>query len=217
MDLKALAEKFNPYQIEMRRYFHAHPEPSTKEVETAKKIREELTRAGIEWRPCGKNLTTGTLATIHGGKPGKTFLLRGDIDGLSVKEKTGLPFASQNDGFMHACGHDCHISMLLTAVMIANSIRDEIPGTIKFIFQPAEEVALGALDMMADGVLDGVDGMCGPNSPRDRCRLKRAAGWRPPISLKSRSPESRATRHSLISALTPRPAWLPPSWICRPS
>ena len=161
MDLKALAEKFNPYQIEMRRYFHAHPEPSTKEVETAKKIREELTRAGIEWRPCGKNLTTGTLATIHGGKPGKTFLLRGDIDGLSVKEKTGLPFASQNDGFMHACGHDCHISMLLTAVMIANSIRDEIPGTIKFIFQPAEEVALGALDMMADGVLDGVDGMFG--------------------------------------------------------
>lgn len=91
MDLKALAEKFNPYQIEMRRYFHAHPEPSTKEVETAKKIREELTRAGIEWRPCGKNLTTGTLATIHGGKPGKTFLLRGDIDGLSVKERPDSP------------------------------------------------------------------------------------------------------------------------------
>ncbi len=108
----------------------------------------------------------------------KTFLLRGDIDGLSVKEKTGLPFASQNDGFMHACGHDCHISMLLTAVMIANSIRDEIPGTIKFIFQPAEEVALGALDMMADGVLDGVDGMFGMHVwselPADRCRLKRA-------------------------------------------
>ena len=78
-----------------------------------------------------------------------------------MKEKTGLPFASENEGFMHACGHDCHISMLLTSVMIANSIKDEIPGTIKFIFQPAEEVALGALDMMADGVLDGVDGMFG--------------------------------------------------------
>lgn len=68
-----------------------------------------------------------TLATIHGGKPGKTFLLRGDIDGLSVKEKTGLPFASQNDGFMHACGHDCHISMLLTAVMIANQHQGRNP------------------------------------------------------------------------------------------
>ena len=161
MDIKALEEKFTPYQIEMRRYFHAHPEPSMKEFETAKKIREELTKHGIEWRVCGKS-KLGTLAVIRGGRPGsKTFLNRADIDALSVTEKTGLPFASQNPGFMHACGHDCHISMGLTAARIFNEIRDEIPGTVKIIFQPAEEIAQGALDMIADGVLDGVDAMFG--------------------------------------------------------
>ena len=161
MDIKALEQKYTPYQIEMRRYFHAHPEPSMHEVETARKIREELTAAGIEWRVCGKS-KLGTLATIKGGRPGsKTFLNRADIDGLSVTEKTGLPFASQNPGFMHACGHDCHISMLLTAARIFNEVKDEIPGTVKLIFQPAEEIATGALDMMADGVLDGVDAMFG--------------------------------------------------------
>ncbi|MDD7442242.1 MAG: amidohydrolase [Sutterellaceae bacterium] len=162
MDLKALEEKWTPYQIEMRRWFHRHPEPSEHEFETTKKIREELDKAGIEWKPCGERLSaTGTLAVIHGGKPGKTFLCRGDIDGLSVTEKTGLPFASENPGYMHACGHDNHISMLLTAVMIANEIKDEIPGTIRFLFQPAEEVATGALDMMKGGALDGVDGAFG--------------------------------------------------------
>lgn len=161
MDIKALEEKFTPYQIEMRRYFHAHPEPSMKEFKTAEKIREELTAAGIEWKPCGKS-GLGTLATIKGGRPGrKTFLNRADIDGLSVTEKTGLPFASQNPGFMHACGHDCHISMLLTAAHIFNEVKDEIPGTVKLIFQPAEETALGAPDMIEGGALEGVDAMFG--------------------------------------------------------
>ena len=161
MDIKALEQKYNSYQIEMRRYFHAHPEPSMKEVKTAAKIREELTATGIEWKPCGKS-GLGTLATIKGGRPGsKTFLNRADIDGLSVTEKTGLPFASENVGFMHACGHDCHISMLLTAARIFNDIKAEIPGTVKLIFQPAEEVALGALDMIEGGVLEGVDAMFG--------------------------------------------------------
>ena len=162
MDLKALEEKFAPYQIEMRRYFHAHPEPSLHEVETAKKIREELTKYGIEWRACGKKTGLGTVATIRGGRPGsKTFMNRADIDALSVTEKTGLPFASQNPGFMHACGHDCHISMGLTAARIFNEIRDEIPGTVKLIFQPAEETCNGAPEMIEDGALEGVDAMFG--------------------------------------------------------
>ena len=161
MDIKALEEKFASYPVEMRRHFHAHPEPSMKEFETSKRIREELTKHGIEWRVCGKS-KLGTLASVRGGRPGsKTFLSRADIDELSVTEKTGLPFASRNPGFMHACGHDCHIAMGLTAARILNEIRDEIPGTVKIIFQPAEETAQGALDMIADGALDGVDAMFG--------------------------------------------------------
>ena len=161
MDLKTLEAKYEPYQIEMRRYFHAHPEPSLKEVKTAQKIREELTAAGIEWKVCGKS-GLGTLATIRGGRPGaKTFMNRADIDALSVTEKTGLPFASQNVGFMHACGHDCHISMLLTAARIFNEVKAEIPGTVKLLFQPAEESVEGALEMIEDGVLEGVDAMFG--------------------------------------------------------
>ncbi len=161
MNMLELEQQFADYQVEMRRWFHRHPEPSGQEFGTAEKIREELTKAGIEWRPCGKNMTTGTLATVHGARPGKTFLLRGDIDALSVFEKTGLPFASENEGFMHACGHDCHISMLLTAALMMNSVKDRIAGTVKFIFQPAEEIATGALDMIEDGVLEGVDAMFG--------------------------------------------------------
>ena len=137
MDCQKIVEKYGAYQIEMRRYFHAHPEVSTKEYETAKRIREELTKWGIEWRPCG--LETGTLATIQGRAPGKTILIRGDIDALTVQEETGVEYASCNPGIMHACGHDCHISMLLTAARILNDMRDEFVGTVKLAFQPAEE------------------------------------------------------------------------------
>ena len=128
---------------------------SEKEYETAKKIREELDKMGVEWEHCG--LETSTLATIKGAKPGKTVLLRGDIDALSVTEETGLPFASKTKGVMHACGHDCHISMLLTAAHILNDMKDELCGTVKLAWQSSEEVATGAKAMVEDGVLDGVD------------------------------------------------------------
>lgn len=146
MTLQELMTRWNGYQIEMRRWFHQHPEESTKEVRTAERIRAELDRAGIPWRPCG--LGTGTLARIEGAQPGRTILLRGDIDALSVNEETGLPYASEVPGVMHACGHDCHISMLLTAAMIVNEIRDRLKGTIVFAFQPAEELGLGARAMI---------------------------------------------------------------------
>ena len=155
MTLQELMTRWNGYQIEMRRWFHQHPEESTKEVRTAERIRAELDRAGIPWRPCG--LGTGTLARIEGAQPGRTILLRGDIDALSVNEETGLPYASEVPGVMHACGHDCHISMLLTAAMIVNEIRDRLKGTIVFAFQPAEELGLGARAMIEEGALEGVD------------------------------------------------------------
>lgn len=155
MTLEALQKKYNNYQIEMRRWFHQHPEKSEHEVETAKKIREELDRMGVKWRQCGQE--TGTLAVIEGKAPGKCILLRGDIDGLSVTEATGLPFASKNPGYMHACGHDNHISMMLTATAMLNDIKDQLKGRVVVVFQPAEEVGTGAKAMIEDGALEGVD------------------------------------------------------------
>lgn len=159
MDIKEIAARYNDYLIEMRRYFHMHPEVSGKEYETSKRVKEELDKYGIPWRPCG--LETGVLATITGAKPGRTILLRGDMDALTVQEETGLPFASQNDGVMHACGHDCHISTLLTAARLLNDHKDELCGTVKLAFQPAEEIATGAKSMIEQGALDGVDGCFG--------------------------------------------------------
>lgn len=155
MDIQAIAKDYKDYLIEMRRWFHAHAEIAEREFETSKKIKEELTKYGIEWRPC--SLETGVLATVVGARPGKTILLRGDMDALPVTEETGFPFASQNPGFMHACGHDCHTASLLTAARLLQDHRDQLCGTVKFAFQPAEEVGTGAPGMINGGALEGVD------------------------------------------------------------
>lgn len=156
MDIKQIAENYRDYLIEMRRHFHAHPEVSGKEYETSKRVKAELDKMGIAWKDCG--METGVLATIQGAKPGKTILLRGDMDALTVKEETGLPFTSENPGVMHACGHDCHISAMLATAKLLNDHKEELSGTVKLAFQPAEEIAQGALSMVADGALEGVDG-----------------------------------------------------------
>ena len=158
MDIKAVAAQYEQYIIEMRRHFHAHPEVSGQEVETSKRIKEELTKMGVEWRECGGN---GVLATIQGAKPGKTMLLRGDMDGLAVQEETGAEYASQNPGVMHACGHDCHTSMMLTAAQILKDMKEDLCGTVKLAYQPAEEIATGAKAMIADGAMEGVDACFG--------------------------------------------------------
>ena len=176
MDFKALASRFEPRVIEARRWFHAHPELSGKETETAKRIRALLTEAGIEWRPCGKTLP-GTVATVKGGRPGRAFMLRSDTDALPVTEMTGLPFASESPGVMHACGHDCHMAMLYGAALMAKAIAPEIPGTVKFVFQPSEENGAGAPDMIADGALEGVDAMFGmhvwPDLPAGKVSIEK--------------------------------------------
>ena len=156
MNYEEVAKNYNEYQVTMRRYFHENPEISTKEYNTSKVVKDELTKMGVEWVPCG--LETGVLATVKGAKPGKTILLRGDMDALSVTEESGVEYASKNEGVMHACGHDCHISMMLTAAKILNDHKDELCGTVKLAFQPAEEVALGAKSMVENGAMDGVDG-----------------------------------------------------------
>ena len=160
MNIKEAAQKYSDYVVDIRRKIHSNPELSTQEFETSKLVQEELDKIGVPYEICGE-LGTGVLATVKGALPGKTILLRGDMDALPVVEETDVPFKSKNEGKMHACGHDCHTSSLLTAAHILNDIKDELHGTVKLAFQPAEETAQGAKDMIAAGALEGVDGVYG--------------------------------------------------------
>lgn len=158
MDIKKLAEKYNEYIIDRRRYFHQHPELSYQEVDTTEAIIKELQGMDIEVKRFEG--LHGCVGILKGGKPGKTVLLRADIDGLPVVERTGLPFASTNDN-MHACGHDCHIAMQLGAAKILSEIREVLSGMVKFFFQPGEEIASGAKNCIEQGLLDEVDACYG--------------------------------------------------------
>ena len=160
MNIKEAAQKYSDYVVDIRRKIHSNPELSTQEFETSKLVQEELDKIGVPYEICGE-LGTGVLATVKGALPGKTILIRGDMDALPVVEETDVPFKSKNEGKMHACGHDCHTSSLLTAAHILNDIKDELHGTVKLAFQPAEETAQGAKDMIAAGALEGVDGVYG--------------------------------------------------------
>ncbi|MDD7593012.1 MAG: amidohydrolase [Peptoniphilaceae bacterium] len=143
-----------PQLIETRRHFHAHPEASLKEFETAKYIREKLDAWGIPYTAVGE---TGTLGVLQGGKPGPTVLLRGDIDALDLQELNDVPYRSQYDGLCHACGHDAHASALLYAAYILRQRQDQLPGTVKLAFQQAEEVGAGARLFVSEGHLNDVD------------------------------------------------------------
>jgi amidohydrolase len=158
MKIRELAKGQKQYVIDLRRDFHMHPEPSLKEYRTSKRIKEELDKLGVSYESVA---CTGVVATIRGNNPGKTIALRADMDALSVQELNNIEFKSKTDGMMHACGHDCHISMLLGAAKILSEIKGELNGTVKLFFQPAEEVAAGAKNMVAAGVLEGVDRVFG--------------------------------------------------------
>ncbi len=147
--------------IEMRRWLHQHAELSFQEEETAgyieKKLREmegdlEITRP----------TPTSVMAVLHTGKPGRTVALRADIDALPIQEPQGLPYASKNDGVMHACGHDGHAAILLGTVKVLLQHRDKLNGEVRFFFQHAEEVPPGgAIEMLQAGVMEGVDEVYG--------------------------------------------------------
>lgn len=156
--IKELAEKYSDYIIQQRRFFHANPEHSLKEYKTTKALAEELTRMGIEVTTFSDY--TGVIGLIRGGKPGKTVMLRADIDGLPVEEKTGLSFASKN-GNMHACGHDCHMAMQLGAAKILMDIKDQLSGNVKLFFQAGEEVGYGSKYYVEKGYLDDVSAVYG--------------------------------------------------------
>lgn len=178
MNIKQAAEKYSDYIIACRRHIHENPEISTKEYKTSKFVCDELDKIGVSYVHCG--LETGVLATIKGAREGKTILIRADMDALTVSEENDLPFKSKVEGVMHACGHDGHTAMLLTAAHILNDIKDELGGTVKLAFQPAEEVALGADSMIKNGAMEGVDAVFGIHlwSPVPSGKVVCAAGPR---------------------------------------
>lgn len=159
MDIRALAEKNRDYIIGRRRYYHQHPELSFKEWETTKTLKEDLEAMGMEIQTFEDY--PGLIATLDTGKPGRTIMLRSDIDALPVVEGTGLEFCSVNEGVMHACGHDAHMAMLLGAAKILTEVKEELTGKVKFILQSGEEHACGAKYYIEHGLMEGVDGIFG--------------------------------------------------------
>ena len=154
MDVKALAKNVKDYVIDLRREFHMYPERSGEEFRTSQRVKEELDKLGIPYTTAGG---TGVIGIIKGEKPGKTVALRADMDALEVYEKNDIPYKSKTDGLMHACGHDGHTAMLLGAAKVLSMIKNELKGCVKLFFQPAEEIAQGALKMIDDGAMEGVD------------------------------------------------------------
>ena len=155
------AEKFLPQVISWRRDIHTHPELSQHEERTAGLVANVLERLGLE---VTRNVGGfGVVGLLRGNSAGKTVGLRADMDALPLNEETGLPYASENAGVMHACGHDTHTAMLLGTACALSEMRDKIRGNVKFIFQPAEELnpTGGAPGMIRDGVLENpnVDGL----------------------------------------------------------
>jgi amidohydrolase len=136
-----------------RRHFHQHPELSLQEFETAAFIERELRSFGLEEIRTGVG-KTGVLATLRGGKTGPVTLLRADMDALPVQEENDAPYRSCNDGVMHACGHDAHMAVLLSAAHALARRKSDVPGTLVFCFQPGEEGFAGNKLMIDDGALE---------------------------------------------------------------
>ena len=147
--IKKEAEEIKKAVIADRRYLHAHAETGFDLKETVVYVKKELQNMGYEPRECGR---AGLVALAGGKKPGKVFLIRGDMDALPIKEESGVDFSSEN-GCMHACGHDMHTAMLLGAARILKQHEEEIEGTVKLMFQPAEEIFEGSSDMIGAGLL----------------------------------------------------------------
>ena len=164
-DIDRLSAAVEPEMIQWRRHLHQNPELSNRETETAKFVVERLRSFGLQ--PQTGVARNGVVAVLQGGRPGPVVALRADMDGLPVREETSVPFASKATGeyegnqvgVMHACGHDTHVAMLLAAAKVLSQVKDRLPGSVKFIFQPAEEGAplaerpAGAELMVSQGVM----------------------------------------------------------------
>ena len=138
--------------IDIRRHLHRHPEVSFHEFQTSHLVTNRLQSYGLTIHPCPTE--TGAVATLDGGKPGKTILLRADIDALPILEESGVDFPSTAEGRMHACGHDGHAAILLGVAKTLAEMAEDLPGRYVFVFQPAEEIVSGARLMIANGLLE---------------------------------------------------------------
>jgi amidohydrolase len=151
--LRGDIDEIMPGVVADRRHLHQHPELGFQEFETAKFVAERLRSLGIEDVRTGVG-KTGVTGLIRGGKgDGKVVLVRADMDALPIEELNEVEYRSQNPGVMHACGHDTHVSMLLGTARMLNERREQFAGTVKVVFQPAEEGGGGAMAMIADGAL----------------------------------------------------------------
>ena len=151
--IRDATHRMEPALIEIRRDIHAHPELGFEEVRTAGVVARELARLGIAHRTgIGR---TGVVGLIEGGRPGPVLAIRADMDALPIQETSGLPFASTRTGLMHACGHDIHTTTLLGVAGVLKELAPQLAGTVKLVFQPAEEGLGGMRAMLDDGVMDG--------------------------------------------------------------
>ena len=141
-----------PDAVTLRRRLHVHPELGLELPETKRAILESL--RGLDLEIVESASTSGVVATLRGGAPGPTLLLRGDMDALPMPEDTDVEFKSQVAGAMHACGHDSHVAMLAGAARLLHSRRSELTGNVKFMFQPGEEGHHGARYMIEEGLLE---------------------------------------------------------------
>ena len=150
--LKGSGDRYREEIVFLRRHLHQHPELSGEEFATSKTVRQKLVEHGIPFTT--GYAETGVLGVIEGAMPGKTVALRADMDALEIHEEHDPEFVSKSEGVMHACGHDAHMAMLVGAGWLLNDVREELPGRVLLVFQPAEEASPtgGARRMMKDGV-----------------------------------------------------------------
>lgn len=158
MDVRALVEEQYPYMLELRRHFHQNPEPSTQEKGTSARVARELQEMGIVFE---RLENYGIVGHLYGAGPGKVLALRADMDALQLQETAQVPYRSRRPGLMHACGHDAHTAALLGAARVLSKMTALFQGEIRLLFQPAEEVCLGAKGMIQAGALEGVDTIFG--------------------------------------------------------
>ncbi|GAB4456440.1 MAG: amidohydrolase [Armatimonadaceae bacterium] len=156
--IRAAVEAALPTVISLRHDLHRHPELAFQEERTARVVAEHLAAAGIP-HETGVGGTYGIVATVRGTQAdsGRTFALRGDMDALPIQEENEVPYKSTVAGKMHACGHDGHTANLLGTALSLHALRDRFAGTVKFLFQPAEEITSGAKKLIAAGAIDDVD------------------------------------------------------------
>ena len=151
-DIAAFVRQQQAHLVSLRRDLHQIPEVAFEEHETSRYVARYLGKAGL--RVTTGVAGTGVVGLLDSGRPGPCLMIRADMDALPVEERTGLPFASERPGFMHACGHDGHMAMALTAATVLRQLRDQWRGVVKFVFQPAEEGPGGAAPMIQAGVMD---------------------------------------------------------------